>query len=94
MKKKFNRKIKKYVLKRGDFLYVPSNLKQCLPVYEIEIKRSLGCAYLSINGNIEKIECGTTVLLKAGMKDHRIIFNMTYDIFTDITEDEVRFDID
>jgi hypothetical protein len=94
MKHKFNKSIKKYFLKRGEYLYIPSNLKPPLPVYEIEIKESLGYALICLNGKIERIDCGASITLTPSEKNGRVLFKMTYDLFTDITEDEVRFDID
>ena len=88
MKHKFHKKQKAYHLKRGEFLYIPTNLSSYLYEYEITSPRSKGFIYIKINDRqIEKIPCGLTITIKEG-------FKIEYDLFTDTTEDDVRFDID
>jgi hypothetical protein len=94
MKHKFNKKKKTYTLKRGEYLYIPSNLKTSLGVYEISSPRSLGYIYIEINHKIEKVGCGIPIKILAIRKIEGVVFNMEYDLFIDTTEDEVRFDID
>ena len=90
MKHKFNKKQKEYHLKRGEYLYIPCNLSNCLSEYKISSNRSLGCIYIKMNGRIEKVQCGLEITLKR--TDDK--FEIVYNIFTDVTEDEVRFDIE
>jgi len=90
MKHKFENKKKEYLLRRGEFIYIPSNLKKYLPEYCVNTAKSLGCAYIKVNGKIEKIPCGVSISIKKEGNS----FKMAYDLFLDDTEDEVRFDID
>jgi len=88
MKHKFDKKQKTYHLKRGEYLYIPTSLTSYLFEYEITSHRSKGFIYIKVNGRqIEKIPCGLTITIKEG-------FEIEYDLFTDTTEDDVRFDID
>ncbi len=90
MKHKFNKRKKDYTLKRGEFLYIPSNLINHLPEYTVSTLRSSGYVYIKINGKIEKIPCGLNVSIKKSGE----AFKMETTLFLDATEDEVRFDID
>lgn len=91
MKHKFNKKQKAYHLKRGEYLYIPNNLSSYLSEYEITSPRSLGFIYIKMNNlPVEKFLCGMSLTLKRGNAG----FEIEYDLFTDTTEDEVRFDID
>jgi hypothetical protein len=88
MKHKFNKKQKTYHLKRGEYLYIPTNLSSYLDKYEITSPKSKGFIYIKMNEMpIAKFSCGLTITIKKG-------FEIACDLFTDITEDEVRFDID
>ena len=90
MKHKFDKKRKAYHLKRGEYLYIPNNLSSYLSEYEITSPRALGFIYIKMNNRIEKIPCGMPITLKKSS----IGFEIEYDLFTDTTEDDVRFDID
>lgn len=91
MKHKFDKKRKAYHLKRGEYLYIPSNLSRYLSEYEITSPKGLGFIYIKMNNlPVEKFSCGIPITLKKASTG----FEIEYDLFTDTTEDDVRFDID